>query len=69
MRIQIYDTAGHLVRTLDLGTKIAGSYLSREGAAYWDGCNDIGESVSSGIYFYALKAADYQRTRRMTVVR
>ena len=69
VRIQIYDVAGHLVRTLDLGTKLASSYLSREGAAYWDGRNDMGESVSSGVYFYTLEAGDYRRTRRMTVVR
>ena len=69
VRIRIYDALGHLVRELDLGTKLAGSYLSREGAAYWDGCNNIGEEVSSGVYFYTLEAGDYRRTRRMTVVR
>ena len=69
VQIRIYDVAGHLVRTLDLGPKLAGSYLSREQAAYWDGRNDMGESVSSGVYFYTLEAGDYQRTRRMTVVR
>ena len=67
MRIHIYDVAGHLVRTLDLGTKLASSYLSREQAAYWDGRNEMGEGVSSGVYFYTLEAGDYQRTRRMTV--
>ena len=69
VRIRIYDVAGHLVRELDLGTKLAGSYLSRESAAYWDGRNDIGGAVSSGVYFYTLEAGDYRRTRRMTVVR
>ena len=69
VRIRIYDALGHLVRELDLGTKLAGSYLSKPQAAYWDGCNDIGEVVSSGVYFYTLEAGDYRRTRRMTVVR
>lgn len=69
VQIHIYDVAGHLVRTLDLGTKLATRYLSREQAAYWDGRNDMGEEVSSGVYFYTLEAGDYQRTRRMTVVR
>ena len=68
VQIRIYDVAGHLVRTLDLGTKLAGNYLSRESAAYWDGRNDMGEGVSSGVYFYTLEAGDYQRTQRMTVV-
>ena len=69
VRIGIYDAAGHLVRTLDVGTKLAGSYLSREGAAYWDGRNNMGEKISSGKYFYTLEAGDYRRTRRLTVVR
>ncbi len=68
VRIRIYDVAGHLVRTLDLGIKLASSYTSRERAAYWDGSNDIGEEVSSGVYFYTLEAGDYQRTRRMIIV-
>ena len=69
VRIRIYDVAGHLVRMLDLGTKLAGSYLSREEAAYWDGRNNIGETVGSGVYFYTLETGDYRTTRRMTVVR
>ena len=69
VRIHIYHPAGHLVRELDLGTKLARSYLSRKQAAYWDGRDDMGEVVSSGVYFYTLEAGDYQKTRRMTVVR
>ena len=69
VRIRIYDVVGHLIRTLDLGTQLAGSYLSREGAAYWDGRNDMSEAVGSGMYFYTLEAGDYRTTRRMTVVR
>ena len=69
VRIRIYDVTGHLVRTLDLGTKLARSYLSREETAYWDGRNDMGEVVSSGVYFYTLEAGDYRMTRRLTVIR
>ena len=69
VKIHIYDVAGHLVRTLDLGTKAASSYLSRDQAAYWDGRNDMGEGVSSGVYFYTLATGDYQTTRRMIVAR
>ena len=67
VEIHIYDVVGDLVRTLNLGTKLAGSYLSREQAAYWDGRNDMGEVVSSGVYFYTLVIGDYQTTRRMIV--
>ena len=69
VRICIYDVAGHLVRELDLGAKPARSYLSRESAAYWNGRNDMGGEVSSGMYFYTLEAGNYGTTRRMVVVR
>ena len=69
VRIQIYDIFGNLVRELDLGEQPAGDYLSRQRAVYWDGRNDMGEAVGSGVYFYTLETGDYQTTRRMTVVR
>ena len=69
VRIQIYDVAGRLVRELDLGEKPAGGYLSQAEAAYWDGRNNMGEAVSSGMYFYTLEIGDYRTTRRMSVVR
>lgn len=69
VQIHIYDVAGRLVHTLDLGTKLAGSYLSRETAAYWDGRNNMGEAVGSGAYFYTLATGDYRTTRRLTVVK
>ena len=67
--IRIYDSTGRLVRTLDLGQHAAGFYLGRTHAAYWDGHNDIGEKVSSGIYFYQIKAGDFNATRRMVIVK
>ena len=67
VRIRIYDVAGHLVRELDLGTKPARSYLSRESAAYWDGRNDAGETVSSGIYWYELNTGSFRATRKMVI--
>ena len=69
VRIRIYDVAGHLVRTLDLGTKLAGSYLSQSQAAYWDGRNDGGETVSSGIYWYTLDSGSFRTTRKMVIVK
>jgi hypothetical protein len=35
-----------------------GFYTSKGRAAYWDGRNESGEEVGSGIYFYTIKAAD-----------
>ncbi|MDI6791402.1 MAG: DUF2341 domain-containing protein [bacterium] len=67
--IQIYDLAGHLVRTIDLGKKNPGIYLNREQAAYWDGRDNDGREVSSGIYFYRLNAGDTVITRKMIVLK
>ncbi|MBM3241627.1 T9SS type A sorting domain-containing protein [Candidatus Poribacteria bacterium] len=67
--IRIYNTQGQLVRTLDLGQRAAGFYLGRTRAAYWDGHNDTGEKVASGIYFYQLQAGDFSATRRMLVLK
>lgn len=67
--IRIYDVAGQLIKTLDLGIKPAGGYLSKEKAAYWDGCGDDGQPVASGVYFYTLYAGSYQTTKKMTVIR
>ena len=67
VRIRIYNALGHLVRTLDLGTKPARSYLSRESAAYWAGRNDFGETVSSGIYWYELDTGSFSATRKMVL--
>jgi len=63
VEIRIYDATGHLVRTLRLGQKAPGIYRSREQAAYWNGRNDAGEVVGSGIYFYEM------RTKNDTFVR
>jgi Zn-dependent metalloprotease len=67
--ISIYDVNGQLVRRLDSGQKSAGSYISREAAAYWDGRNRYGEVVPNGVYFYHIQAGDFQATRRMAVVK
>ncbi len=67
--IHIHNVAGHLVRTLDLGLKPIGSYMTPSTAAYWDGKNAAGERVASGIYFYTLQTADFAATRRMVILK
>ena len=69
MTITIYNSSGHIIRTLQLGNQDAGTYISRGKAAYWDGKNDIGETVSSGVYFYRLKAGDFIATKKLVVLR
>jgi len=56
VKIEIYNASGQLVKSLHLGYKDAGYYLNKEKAAFWDGKNDRGERVASGIYFYTMCA-------------
>lgn len=65
--IRIYAASGALVRTLVLGNRFAGVYQSRSEAAYWDGKNELGEPVASGIYFYMLSTGRFTATRRMVI--
>ena len=65
--IQIYSASGQLVRTLDLGMKPTGFYMTRSTAAYWDGRNGAGEHVASGVYFYTLKTDSFAATRKMLI--
>ena len=67
--IQIYDVSGHIVRTLNLGAKPAGFYMTRGTAAYWDGRNNAGERVSSGVYFYTLQTKDFTATRKLLIAK
>ena len=67
--VSIYDTTGRLVRTLSLGFQSAGFYNSRERAAYWDGRNEIGERVASGIYFYQLTTPSFHQVKRMLILK
>jgi len=67
--IAIYDVIGSLIRTFELGNLSAGSYISKDRAVHWDGKNDAGEKVSSGVYFYTLQAGDYSATKRMLILK
>ena len=67
--LTIYDGSGHVVRTLDIGHRRAAAYESRSKAIYWDGRNEVGEQVASGLYFYYLSAGDYSATRRMLILK
>ena len=67
VKLTIYDMRGTSVRELLLGHQAAGVYQSKSRAAYWDGRNNSGEPVASGVYFYTLKAADFSATRKMLI--
>ena len=67
--LTIYDMNGKLVRRLAVGHQAAGMYQSRSRAAYWDGRNQLGEPVASGLYFYTLTAGEFTATRRMMILK
>ena len=67
--LTIYDMNGELVRRLAVGHQAAGMYQSRSRAVYWDGRNQLGESIASGLYFYTLTAGGFTATRRMLILK
>ena len=67
--LTIYDMNGQLVQRLEVGHQAAGMYQSRSRAVYWDGRNQLGESVASGLYFYTLTTGDFTATRRMLILK
>lgn len=67
VRLNIYSATGTLIRTFELGHQPAGIYQNPSRAAYWDGRNELGEEVASGVYFYTLSAGDFTATRKMLI--
>ena len=67
--IHIYSNHGHLLRRIPLGVLPPGSYISRSGAAHWDGKNSLGEQVATGTYFYTLSTETFTATKKMMVAK
>ena len=65
--VMIHAMSGSLIRTLELGHQAAGIYKSKSQAAYWNGRNELGEQVASGLYFYTLTAGDFSATAKMLI--
>jgi Zn-dependent metalloprotease len=62
--IKIYDINGSLVRTLVKDKRPAGEYR-----IVWNGQNDHGARVSSGVYIYRIEAGSFAQTRRMVMLK
>jgi len=62
--IKLYNVAGQLVKTLVNDVKDAGSYT-----ATWDGTNNNGSKVASGIYFYRMETKGFCKTKKMVLLR
>ena len=67
--LTIYCGDGQVVRTLNVGYQRAAFYESRSKAIHWDGKNEFGEQVGSGVYFYRLSAGGYSAIRKMLILK
>ena len=63
MTLRIYDVAGRLVRTLVNSMQIAG-----EKRVTWDGRNDHGSRIATGVYFYRMTAPGFEMTKKMILL-
>ena len=64
MSLRIYDVRGRLVTTLLFGASIPGTHTTM-----WNGHNDIGQSVASGVYFYSLRATGFDVTKKLVLTK
>jgi len=62
--LKIYNILGQLVRTLVDEEKAPGNYK-----AIWDGKDNSGKEVGSGIYFYQLRTEEYTATKKVVLLR
>jgi hypothetical protein len=60
----VYDLRGRLVRTLVAEERPAGLQQ-----AIWDGRDDSGIAVASGVYFYRLESGDFEQSRKMLLLK
>jgi len=64
VKLSIYNISGQKVKTLVDGFEAAGHKT-----VIWDGKNEKGEQVASGVYFYRLEAGDFTATKKMVLLR
>ena len=62
-KLVIYNSLGQVVRILVDEPKTAGIHTVQ-----WNGVNESGQKVSSGVYFYRLTAGQFVKTKRMMLV-
>ncbi|MEW6481983.1 MAG: T9SS type A sorting domain-containing protein, partial [bacterium] len=65
--LEIYNILGQRVRTIELGQKPKGSYTQKQRAIPFDLKNDLDQPLSSGLYFYKLKADNFSAIKSMVV--
>ncbi len=71
-QIEIYNLKGQKVKTLDILESAGPSPFFADGVGYsiiWNGTDDGGKPVSSGVYFYKLKSGNFEQTKKMILLR
>jgi len=64
IKLMVYNLAGQLVRTLVDAPQAAGRFQIT-----WDGRDDVGNGVASGVYLYRLEAGNFAETKKMILMR
>jgi flagellar hook assembly protein FlgD len=64
VRVQVYNIKGQLVKNL-----LEERMESGQHSLIWDGRDDRGRAVGSGMYFYRLQTEDYSSTRKMMLLK
>ncbi|MEA2030065.1 MAG: FlgD immunoglobulin-like domain containing protein [candidate division Zixibacteria bacterium] len=64
VELSIYDVLGRKVKNIVHETVPAGAH-----SVIWDGCNESGEYVGSGIYFYRLSSGDFVESKKMLLLK
>ncbi|MCK5407239.1 MAG: T9SS type A sorting domain-containing protein, partial [Candidatus Krumholzibacteria bacterium] len=64
VRLSVYDATGRLVRTLVDDTKGFGTH-----SVEWNGTDNLGNEVGSGVYFYRLETGKFQQSRKMVLLK
>ena len=64
VRLTVFDVLGRAVRTLVAHKQAAGAH-----SAVWDGRDDLGRQLASGVYVYRLEAGDFTKSAKMLLLK
>jgi flagellar hook assembly protein FlgD len=64
VRLLVYNSSGQLVKSLHEGWVQAGTYQSA-----WDGTDDTGSSLASGVYLYRLESGTFSEAKKLTLLK
>jgi flagellar hook assembly protein FlgD len=62
--LKIYDILGREIKTLVNQEQTSGVY-----EVIWNGDDELGNKVSTGVYFYRIDAGDFVQTKKMMLIK